>query len=304
MNINDFDIRKYLDSLSVPYWEHGMNVSKGWIGTQCLYCDDSHNHMGVHLYRKNFSCWKCGAKGSLTDLICDLENVSYHIALQRIEEFQSNTPQQPKERQPLEDDGQNILPFGWSPTLTKTQKMWIRGRRYDPNIIQKQWGIVAGPPTGRWGHRIICPVLLRSRTRSWVGIDASGTKSARYKASSVEESLTPTSELPYGINNLNGGTVLIVEGILDVWRMGRGAIATLGTGISDRKIETLAALKINRYFIMFDSETQAIKKANSLGNTLRHMTRREVNILELDKGDPDDLDDKTASDIRKDIGLN
>ncbi len=303
MNIADFDIREYLQAMHVQYWENGVNVSKGWVGTQCMYCDDHHNHLGIHLYYKNYSCWKCEAKGNLIQFIIDLENISYRTALQRIDEYQSDTPLELQERERLTPTNGNILPYGCTPNLSTRQNKWLQGRRYTPTVIQAKWGIIAGPLTGNWAHRIICPVRSKGKTMSWVGIDTTGTQYAKYKAAPVEKSFLPVSELLYGVDYVQKNAVLIVEGMLDAWRMGLGTVATFGMGVGNWKIHTLAELNTNQYFIMFDSEPLAITKAKELGSVLKHTTGRHVELLELPQGDPDDLDDQTATDLRKEIGL-
>lgn len=303
MNIAAFDIRAYLDSMQVSYWEHGRNVSKGWLGTQCIYCDDSHNHLGIHLYYKNYSCWLCHSTGSLVDLICDLESTTHHAALQRIEEYQSDILQEPDPRNPLQDEGQNILPYGCTNGLTQGQTKWLKQRRYDPETVQEKWGVVAGPLVGPWCHRIMCPVKYGGRTMTWVGIDTTGTNKAKYKAAPVEESFMPIGELPYGIDHVQGDTVLLVEGMLDAWRIGYGAIAMFGMGVNDKKMRALIELPVKTYYIMFDAEELATKNAEDLGKTLRLATGRDVYILHLGSGDPDNLDDETAKALRHDIGL-
>ena len=97
--------------------------------------------------------------------------------------------------------------------------------------------------------------------------------------------------------------MLVVEGILDAWRMGPGTVATFGMGVENHQISALANLDVREYFIMFDAEPQAQKNADSLGKTLKQMTGRDVQLLQLTDGDPDDLDDIVARSTVHNLGI-
>ncbi len=303
MNIHSFDLRDYLNSLGIPFWEAGPNVSKGWVGIQCLYCPDHHNHLGVHLYYKNFSCWLCHTKGSITELICDLEDTNYGAALRRLDEFQGVEQLEPEERQRLEDDGKTaVLPDGCRP-LSKAHKFFLqRNRKFDPDRLVRDWGVQSGPVMGDWRHRIIIPVVVEGRTLTFVGMDHTGEKQVKYKAAAVEESFIPTSELVYG-GDYAGRTAVIVEGITDVWRIGRGAVATFGMTPGPRRVAHLCRLPVEEYFVMYDGEEQADKHALVLVEQLR-AANKEAHLLLLSRGyDPDMLTTDEVADLRYDLKL-
>lgn len=304
MNIESFDLRAYLNFLNVPFSEAGKNVSYGWLGTQCIYCTDNYNHLGIHLILKYFSCWKCKETGSLITLIGDLENVGYSTALHRIDEFQSPIPVEPEEddRERIEDVGQDILPYGCYPgKLTIGQDKYLRSRKFNPETLIKTWGIQAGPNLGPWRYRIIIPVELKKRVVTWIGLDASGHQQIKYKAAAVTESFIPASELLYGMDRV-GKNVLVVEGVTDVWRMGSGAVATFGMGVTLDKLEQLLYLGSSKYFIMFDGEPQALKNAKTMAHHLSNRGKK-VEVLSLGQGDPADMSGQEVEDLRMEIGL-
>jgi len=297
-----FDIRGYLDWIGTPYWEAGPNVAHGWIGIQCLSCDDGHNHLGIALDRKNYSCWKCKARGNLVDLICELEDCNLREARERIEEFQGDFTEA-QERPRLEDEGQDILPKSASKKFPTGHLSFIRKRRYDPDVLIPEWDLFSGGMLGRWKGRIIVPVKLDGRIVTWIGMAASASRSPKYLAAPVEQSIIPASETIYGGDYVRDVAV-VVEGVTDTWRIGKGAVATLGMGAAamDAKLARLANLPASRYFIIFDAEDDAQMNAERLGRELK-VCGKEVEIIELDAGDPDDLSDDEANDLRKELGL-
>lgn len=297
--IETFDLLGWLDSLGVDYWEEGPNVSAGWIGLQCPWCDDDHNHLGVSLHGKNYSCWRCEAKGSLIALIRELAGLSYGKALDTITDWQG-AEYLPPERERLQDDGQDVLPVGCR-DLTPAQRQYLERRRYNPDALVQEWGVVGGPLSGPFNHRIIIPLHLRGRTVSYIGADITGTKDDKYKAARVEDSIVPASELVYGYDKVTRGCV-VVEGPLDVWRMGPGAVALLGLHAdAPHKVQLLADLP-GPFTVMLDGETLAIKRAHMLASILRKMGK-DVHVYELDEGDPDDLTDEQARELRLELNL-
>lgn len=302
MNVQGFDLRAYLNATNTPFWEAGKNVSRGWLGMQCLYCNDHHNHMGVHLVRKNISCWLCGAKGSLTDLITDLENISYRAAVDRIEEYQGFAHLEPEERERLEDIGQSVLPDDCRP-LTSTHREYLEDvRGFDADRLVRDWGLCSGPVVGAWKHRIIIPVVVEGRTMTFVGMDHTGKRDAKYLAAPVEESFIPTSELVYGADYA-GRNAVVVEGTTDAWRIGRGALATFGMTPGNRRIVHLLSLRVEHFYVLYDGEMEADKHARNLVAVLRKGNKK-ADALELSRGDdPDMFTAQEVADLRYDLKL-
>ncbi len=302
MSFAEFDVRAYLQFLGVQFWESGSpNVGHGWVGTKCLYCHDDHNHLGISLTYKNFSCWKCGAVGGLLTLVQDLEDVGYGAALGRIDEFQSLVPFEPEARTRQPSPGVDLLPPDCVGALTGNQKAYLIGRGFDPDVLVDTWGLIGGPMTGSWSYRIIIPVHLRGQVVTWIGLDTSGTKDAKYKAAPVERSYVPVSELVYGSDHVED-VAIVVEGPADVWRMGPGAVAMLGMGVTVDKLKPLLFLNVECYYIMFDAEPLAQQRAKLLADNLA-LRGHSAEVLELESGDPADLSNQEVISLRDELGL-
>lgn len=131
---------------------------------------------------------------------------------------------------------------------------------------------------------------------TWVGLDPTGARDTKYLNATVEESIIPTSQLIYGTDQA-GDSAIIVEGVTDAWRLGPGALATLGMGITATKIEALLYLKTKTFYIMFDAEYAAQKNADILGDALA-LAGRNVEVIHLANGDPADLTEGAAAIVR------
>ncbi len=103
--------------------------------------------------------------------------------------------------------------------------------------------------------------------------------------------------LLYGIH-LVERTVVVVEGPADVWRLGPGAVASLGV---DWSVAQARALKdIPRRFIMFDPDRAAQQRARKLANYLA-VYDGETTILQDMDVDPGDLPQEVADSIMKEL---
>jgi len=47
--VRKFDVEQFLYDYSVSYTTSGKNVSQGWIGVQCPFCDDHSSHGGFNI---------------------------------------------------------------------------------------------------------------------------------------------------------------------------------------------------------------------------------------------------------------
>lgn len=297
------NVLAWLDLIGVPWSPPGSpNVGKEWIGIQCIYCTDHHNHLGIQPAKERFHCWLCGRSGSLADLLCDLGAMSMGEALALLREWRSGTHLEMEGTR-----GENGRPWNsdllaWCrKELSPFQRTYLKKRRFNPDHLQSIWGILGGQISGPWQHRIIIPVTLNGKAVTWIGMDATGKRKPKYKAAPARDSIMPSSKLVYGAD-MSGRNVLVVEGPTDAWRMGPGTIAMLGMTPTTDKICALLRLKADRYYIMLDGETQAQKHAREIAGCLKK-AGKEASVIELDRGDPDDLPDETARELRDELEI-
>ena len=293
MTTSDFDILAYLQSRNIPYQTGGDNVSSGWIGINCQFCLDHSDHLGINLQSKAFNCLKCGETGSASKLVQTIDGVDWHKAKAIMEEF-SGALYIPREKHYQQ---KTTLPIGASKKFPQSHLDFLTKRRYDESVI-KTYDLYATGPVGVYNHRIIIPVFVNHRMVAFVGRDVTGQSDTPYRNSSEQYGTTDVKQTLYNMDNVIGNTVVIVEGILDAWRIGDGAIATFGTKYAREQLRLLKGM--HRAFIMYDADAIAI--AHKLAYDLSSFVS-DVHVLELSEGDPDSMNDDDVRALRKEIGL-
>ena len=294
MNFKSFDIQEYLDNKGIPYYDSGENVSQGWIGIECLFCNDQLNHLGINLLSKTFSCFKCGEKGSLLKLICEIENCGRSEALRIINLYEDQyTPFYIPPKKQLSD--RVFLPKQISKNFTGIFENFLLNRGFIPNEIIKKYNLYTCHYTGDFKYRIIIPIYVNKELISFVGRDVTGKVQLSYKNAPIEQSKMSVKSVLYNIDSVKE-TVIIVEGITDVWRIGDGAVATFGTKYTSDQISMLNG--IEKAYIMYDVDAplEAEKLAYDVAGIVPN-----VEILTLEKGDPCDLSIKEVAKLRYEI---
>lgn len=289
----DFDIESYLNDKGVHYETSGKNVSLGWIGLSCPFCGDQSTHFGINLESKGFSCWRCGETGSLYKLLSLWEpgrvrEMFHQYGSRDIHDYSSY------ERHPGEN---TILPEEADKEPMPYHLSYLESRRYDPIHVTEKYKLLFCPPFGDWKYRIIVPVVMDNRLVSYVGMDATRKLEDKYKNSPIEKSAIPVKKCLYNMPR-NKDSIIVVEGILDAWRLGDCAVATLGTKFTMEQVGLLS--RYRNVYVMYDKEAQ--KEAQSLANHLTGVVHR-VEVVTLDEGDPDDLSEVEAQSIRYELGV-
>jgi len=122
-----------------------------------------------------------------------------------------------------------------------------------------------------------------------------------------DKAIIPLENCLYNIDSIKSrDTIVIVEGVTDVWRLGSGTIGTFGTNFEFHKkfsmlLDRMINQKIERIFVIFDSglaQKFAKKLVNDLSIFIDHVER-----LELKWGDPADMSDKEVKQMKKDLRI-
>ena len=148
--------------------------------------------------------------------------------------------------------------------------------------------------TGDYKYRIIAPIYVARRMVSFVGRDVSEESESTYLNCPNQESIIPAKRCLYNIDSVDK-VALIVEGITDVWRIGRGTVATLGIEFSKAQINLLSGL--DKVFVMFDAGRQSTIMARKFAAMATSVVR-SVEVIEMKKGDPDKLPQDVVDDLK------
>jgi len=107
--------------------------------------------------------------------------------------------------------------------------------------------------------------------------------------------------LLYNIDNVRK-SIVVVEGITDVWRIGMGSVAIMGMEFSKEQLALIAKVEVKNVFVMFDSGEVEQKKANRLAMNLSGVVDH-VEVIELPEGDPGDLSESDVNHLREELKL-
>lgn len=298
----NFNLRQYLESRSIKFWEAGRNVAPGWYGIRCVFCDDTHNHLGINLESKNFHCWRCGSKGGILKLIRELEDITPKAARKIAIEFSDKTEFRKILSKPEPQFNNKIIyPKLCDPLPIHYE--YLKKRRYDLDKMQKKYDLKFTGMTAEsgWKMRIILPIKMQNVIQTYTSVDVTGKAEFKYRSAGPEKSFLPAKSTLYGVDWIKSSTI-IVEGPFDQWRLGDGAIATLGVQITAGQLLILSKLACENYYVLFDGETQAILRAHKLAEQL-NLLGKNVEILELNSGDPDDFTDEWVANLKKELKI-
>jgi len=299
INLEYFDIEKYLESRNIEFWTEGENVKRGWINIQCLWCSDEKNHLGINLDSKGLNCWICPAKGTVLKLIMRIDKCSLKAAESVVNEFsdiQTSINRSLSSTEHLTQREMKVkLPTVAQKELLPLYRKFLIKRGFEPEHIFNKYNLLCNGPIGQYKHRLIVPFYLRKRLVTFSTRDVSGKAKIPYIHYS--NGLLSQKEILYNIDNCSD-VVIVVEGITDVWKIGDGACAVVGIQWTIQQLKMLTDFK--RVFVLFDSENKAQESAKRLCSDLSCIVNH-VERLELNRGDPGDMSKEDVKHLREEV---
>lgn len=307
------DWHALLDSLQIPNWTAGKNVAKNCVNIRCPCpgCTDSSNHYGFHIINGSGRCWKCGGAPAAQALAW-AAHMSVPEAKQLIRRFTYGGTQ-PIEYKEVKYADRLDIPGG---PLHEMHRQYLLRRGLDPDYLVKHYGIKGTMLNTRWegkdySLRIIIPVKDQEGTVvSFQGRDITGdSRRNRYEGCPKEKALRNYKHLLYGADLAwHRDSVVAVEGVFDVWKLGPGAVCTFGTSMTEEQLLMLSHWKRVTFF--FDPEPEAQQHAEEYARTVA-MYGSDAEIAcedfgTLPNGDKRDLGDLAPHEItriRNELGL-
>jgi len=306
MDWSFFNVEEYLQDRGIEYAEGGTkNVASGWVGIKCPFCDDTSTHMGINLTTKGVRCWKCGQprKGGLAGLISKLENIPIRKSFSTIENFIRHTDTRFDERSlsldaEIRSNDRAKMPFEIKKTLSDESRAFLRGRGLDDELIASKYKLMETGVVGNWKFRLIIPVFMGHRMVSYIGRDYTGKAPIPYLNCPNNNSVIPIKHCLYNFDSVRGRAI-VVEGVIDVWKMGDGTVGTFGTEWTREQMRLLSTL--DRVFVLYDNEEEAQRKASDLAYELG-MVVPEVEILRLTTAkDTGEMSNKDIFQLKREI---
>lgn len=189
--------------------------------------------------------------------------------------------------------GKLVLPKG-TDVVKAPHRLYLKRRGFDPREIVRKWGVQGIGPHGRLAWRLFIPIHLEEKVVSWT-TRSTGDAGRRYISAKADQEILHHKSLLYGLDHVDH-TIVVVEGPMDVWRIGYGAVATFGTSCSSAQVELMS--RFPRRVIVFDNEKAAQRKAKQLCQTLEGLPGETINVT-LSGKDPADSPMKEIEELRR-----
>ncbi len=290
------NIQAILDEHDVPFRRHGEHhhVTSRFIGVDCPWCgkDSGRFRLGISTDGTYSVCWSCGYH-RIGDTLVELTGQSWSVVRQWLDGLDKAPGFASKGRSPT---GAVSLPSGLQ-ALNGPHRRYLEGRGFDPDRLARLWGLRGIGLAANLSWRIWIPIQRDGETVSWT-TRSIGSEGRRYINARPEEEKVPAREMLYGQDYCRHA-VVVCEGPTDVWRLGPGAVATMGLGYSRRQAELIGAHPTRA--ICFDADPGARRRARRLAAELSPLPG-ETHVVELESGpDVAEADQEEVDQIRREF---
>lgn len=307
MNIEDV-FRKY----GVHYVTQDSKVTAGWLGMKCIFCSSPGFHLGVNLSKLYWRCWRCGHHGAV-DAIAALCHVSRGQALEIYRGLDGARGGASAARRAERDAAvQRRVTINRYRRPSDVDRMgrrhraYLEGRGFDPDEVERVWEVCGTGPASYldqvdYRYRLFVPVLWRGREVSFQARDVTGRSEVKYRACPMGREAVHHKAIVYAHPDAGGARVgIVVEGVVDCWRLGPSAVATFGTQYKREQVLAIAKL-FDRVAVVFDAERPAQRQASMLVERLNDLGTAAT-VVRLPGGDPGELSPDDASHLVAEVG--
>ena len=244
--------------------------------------------MGISENGRAAHCWRCGTH-PVRKVLSYLLNVSEDKISVILKPYKGD-----HYRKKIEEPVISIHPLKYpkpSGELMPNGKKYLERRGFDPDKLEREWKLGQTGPVSfldkiSYNHRILIPIHWDGRMVSFQGRDITDKSELKYLACPKKRERRHHKDIVYGKSwgwkDLLG-SIIVVEGVTDVWRLGVNSVATFGIEFKMSQVLEMASLW-ERFFIVFDDEPQAQKQAKVLAVKLKALGKQA--FIETIQGDP------------------
>lgn len=266
------DYEAILNQLGVPFWTSGKNNVEGCLTIHCPCCPeddpDPSRHGNLDPATGKYSCWRC--KGSHPAVvIARAGRISVNAATELIRK--NSVGENSVKEGPVTYAETIKLPGSQKPSELHTKYLESRGLDVEElcfyhgirftGMMEKWEGV-------DWGYRVIIPVFdIKGKLVSFQGRGIFKQQDPRYLFPPKEKQVRDSKTLLYGANLCKpNNPLLVVEGVVDAWKLGPGAVCTFGSSVTKEQILEMSRWK--KVFLAFDHEPTAIGHARDVAKEL------------------------------------
>ena len=260
----------------------------GWLQIDCPFCGTGTRgfHMGYSLAGGYVNCWRCGPH-RLHETVAELLHLSLKQAAALLGGLEKDKTRVVVQR------GKLVLPRGRGPLLS-CHKVYLRSRQYNCKDLVRLWQVQGIGLASRLAWRIFIPIIHQGEIVSWTTRSVKD-EGLRYISAAPNEEILNHKDILYGEDYCRHA-VVVVEGPFDVWRIGPGAVATLGTGYSRSQVRRLCNDPVR--MVCVDNEREAQQRARKLVRLLEPFQGETYNVI-LSGKDAGSTDAEEIQEIRE-----
>ena len=157
--------------------------SYDWIQIKCPFCDDKKKHLGLNINRAYTNCFRCGGHW-LPKVVATILKISIaqakiilipYLSREQIQEFKKK------------NYAESVIYPPDTGAMNKKQREYLEKRRFDPDKLEIDWGVLGVGKLGKYKGRILTPIYLHNQLISYQTRDITGKSHARYMACSEED---------------------------------------------------------------------------------------------------------------------
>ena len=233
-------------------------------------------------------CWACGPQNRV-------EMLSMLTGLSKTECWKLFGEQE-WDKFDVRPTGKYIPPNGLG-ELKKRHKDYIRARGLNLREVVRLWrptGFSGTAPAG-FAWRIFIPVFLREKPVSWTTRATSSDVKCRYMSAPSYAEAVAAKSLLYG-EDYADNAIVVLEGPLDVWRVGPGAVCTLGVNFTRAQVARMAAYP--RRVVCMDNTPDGRRKSRELCALLSPFDGETLEVT-LDAKDAGEASEKEIRQLRR-----
>lgn len=300
------DYESICKQLDIPYWTSGKNNVEGCLTIHCPCCPDDDpdpsRHGNLNPADGSYSCWRC--KGSHPSVvIARAAHISVQAASDLIRKYTTGVASVKREEVKMA----NSITLPGSYTPLDIHRNYLEGRGFDVGELKfyhgiKFTGMMEKWEGMNWQFRVIIPVFDRkNRLVSFQGRDVTG-KQDRYLFPPKEKQVRDCKTLLYGAELCGKkDALLVVEGVMDAWKLGAGAVCTFGSSVTQEQVLEMSHWR--RVFLAFDNEPAAVQHARDVAKQLSSLGT-EAFLVNTDfgldsQGNVRDVGDLSVSEARE-----
>ena len=235
----------------------------GWVQFRCPFpsCASSGYTLGFNIGAAYFNCYRCGWH-AISDVF-----VAYGVNTQDIgplirSHFDPNTSVRTSAVQPVSE---HVLLPKTARKCLKTHISYIQQRKLHATTTISLWQLLGTSAYDKkYPQRIVAPITLDNRLVSFQTRDITGRSKRPYLTCPKSNEVVHHKHTLYGVDSVPGNTVIVCEGIVDVWKLGPGAVATFGVGFKLEQVAMLAT-RFKKIVIAYDPDPAGKIGAEKLG---------------------------------------